>query len=120
MRVFTVHTRPQAAPVLVPERFSWGAAIFGPLWLWARRAWIAGIIALCAGIATGSLAPQPWRWALSLALAALLGLFGQDLRRWSLGRRGYVLAHVVAARDRDEALARLLASRPDLTEAAAR
>ena len=115
MRVYSAHTRAGRIPVLVPERFSWGAAIFGPLWLFAHRAWIAGIVALLAAL-LASLAPPEWRWALAVALGALLGLFGHDLRRWSLGRRGFLLAHVVAARDRDEALARLLGRRPDLIE----
>ena len=120
MRVFSAHTRPARAPVLVPERFSWGAAIFGPLWLFAHRAWIAGILALLAAMLIGWLAPGEWKLPLAIALGALLGLFGQDFRRWSLARRGFLLAHVVAARDRDEALARLLARRPDLIEAAVR
>jgi hypothetical protein len=34
--------------------------------------------------------------------------------RWSLARRGFLLAHVLAARTEDEALARLLDRRPDL------
>ncbi len=119
MRVFSAHTRAASAPVLVAERFSWGAAIFGPLWLFAHRAWIAGIVALLAAL-LASLAPPDWRLALAVALGALLGLFGQDLRRWSLERRGFLLAHVVAARDQDEALARLLARRPDLIEPALR
>ncbi len=120
MRVFSAHARTSAAPVLVPERFSWGAAIFGPFWLFAHRAWIAGIIALFAALAAGWLAPSEWRVELIVALGVLLGLLGQDLRRWSLSRRGYLLAHVVAARDQDEALARLLARRPDLIETAVR
>jgi hypothetical protein len=44
----------------------------------------------------------------------ILGLTGNDLRRWALEHRGYLLAHVLAARDRDEALTRLLVIRPDL------
>ena len=120
MRVFTAHLRPAAAPVLVPEKFSWGAAIFGPLWLWAHRAWIPGILALLAWLVVFVQPIHPWRPWLVLALVVLLGLFGGDLRRWSLARRGFLLAHVVAARDTDEALARLLAARPDLHEAALR
>ena len=53
--------------------------------------------------------PRCW-----LALVVLLGLSGHDLRRWSLDHRGYLLTQVVAARNEPEALARLLARRPDL------
>ncbi len=114
MRIYTAHTLPRRPPVLVREGFSWGALIFGPFWLLAHRAWIAGVLALCAGILIAALAKGDLATELLLALAWLLGLFGQDLRRWSLSRRGFTLVHVVAARDQDSALARLLERRPDL------
>jgi hypothetical protein len=117
VRYYTVHLRAGAAPVLVPERFSWGAAIFGPLWLLAHRAWIAAaiaflIIAVIAAFGRGSITAMAW-----LAYAWLLGLFGHDLRRWSLAGRGYALVHIVAARDAESAEARLLAARPELVAA---
>ncbi len=59
------------------------------------------------------LLPPGWRVVIGIALAWLAGLVGRDLVRWSLARRGYVLAHVVAAPDRDAALARVLAVRED-------
>jgi hypothetical protein len=101
-------------PVMVPEGFSWLAAVFGPLWLLARGVWIAAIIALTAGLAIGALAPAELGGALGLLLAWLQGLFGHDLRRWSLERRGFALVQVVAARDEDAAFVRLLDARPDL------
>lgn len=100
--------------MLVREGFSWGALVFGPFWLLAHRAWIAGVLALCVGIAFAVLTHGGLAVVLILALAWLLGLFGQDLRRWSLSRQGYLLVHVVAATDIDTALARLLDRRPDL------
>jgi predicted outer membrane lipoprotein len=120
VRIFTAHTRADSPPVLVREGFSWGAFIFGPFWLLARRAWIAGVLALCASVAIAALAAEPVRSLLSLTLAWVLGLTGQDLRRAALQRRGYLLAHVVAAADGDAALARLLARRPDLIKSALR
>lgn len=119
MRSFTAHTRPGRAPVLVPERFSWGAAFFGVLWLLACRAWIPAVFLLLLGLGI-SLAPEAGQVWLGLGLFVLQGLFGHDLRRWSLRRRGFALAHVVVARDRDAAYARLLESRPDLLEVAAK
>ena len=50
-----------------------------------------------------------------MGLAWGWGVFGRDLVRWSLARRGFDEAHVIAARDADTALARLLARRPDLS-----
>ena len=48
--------------------------------------------------------------------AAAAGLSGHDLRRWSLARRGFTLAEVVAARNAEGAFARLLDRRHDLGE----
>lgn len=119
MRLFTAHTRLHAAPVLVREGFTWGAAIFGPLWFALHRAWVVAALALLAAVAA-SLTHGRWPLLLALALGWLQGVFGHDLLRWSLARRGFLLAHVVAGRDNDEALARLLGRRPDLIEAASR
>jgi O-antigen ligase len=118
VRVYTAHVHPTAPPVLVAEGFAWGALIFGPLWLFVQRAWIAGVLALAAVLAILALTGG---WATAVLLAALawaFGLWGHDLRRWSLARRGYVFVHVVAAPDSDAALLRLLARRPDLIGAA--
>ena len=107
MRLFTAHTRAGEAPVLVKEGFSWGALLFGPFWLFWQRAWIAGVLALCAWIAA-SLVPVPFSGVLLLGLAWLLAASGTDLVRWSLERRGFLLAHVIAAANEDAAFARLL------------
>jgi len=112
VNVFTAHTRADTAPVLVREGFSWAALLFGPFWLFRQRAWIAGALVLCAWIAA-LLLPEPLPLLLP-ALAWLLGLSGNDLVRWSLERRGFLLAHVIAAGNADAAFARLLAARPDL------
>jgi hypothetical protein len=115
---YTVHLRPGGVPVLVEERFSCGAALFGPFWLAAHAAWVPAGIALLPYIAIAALGPGIGV-LLWFATAWLLGLFGQDLRRWSLERRGHALVHVLAARDAEAAYARLLAARPELAAAAA-
>ena len=51
---------------------------------------------------------------LALGLGVLSGLLARDALRWSLERRGYLLAEVVVARDPEAALARLLHARADL------
>ncbi len=114
MRLYTVHLRAGRAPVLVREGFAWGALVFGPLWLLVHRAWIPGVLGLCLWIALRLLLPAPFAGAVTLVLAWMFGLFGNDLRRWSLERAGYLLLHVVAARNQETALARLLDLRPDL------
>ncbi len=114
MRFWTAHIRPGTAPVLVREGFSWGALLFGPVWLAAHRAWIAAVLTLVGFVLIIVLANDGVGAALLAALVVLLGLSGHDLRRWSLDRRGYLLAQVVVARNELEALARLLDRRPDL------
>jgi hypothetical protein len=114
VRVWTAHVRPSTAPILVREGFSLCAFLFGPIWLASYRAWIPAALALAAGVLIGAFTTSGARIALQFGLAFLLGLIGRDLVRWSLGLRGYRLVHVLAARDADSALARLLAVRPEL------
>ena len=138
MRVWTVHLppppteagRPRAAPapVLVREGFSWGAFLFGPFWLLAHRLWLAALLWLVAVVAA-LLVPAGGAVALpallvpaggAVALPALqffLGCHARDLQRRALARKGYAQAHVVAERDEERALARLLAARPELVAA---
>ncbi|HEY6432748.1 MAG TPA: DUF2628 domain-containing protein [Acetobacteraceae bacterium] len=114
MRIYTAHLRQGAAPKLVREGFSWGALIFGCLWLFLQGAWIPGLLALAMEVLIGVLTTDGARLTLELGLAVLLGLTGNDLVRWSIFRRGYRLVLVLAARDVESAFARLLAVRPDL------
>ena len=92
--------------MLVREGFSWAALILGPVWLLANRAWIPAALTLAAEVAAAR------TWPLGLAVAVGIGLFGRDLVRWSLARRGFALVHVVAGRDQDEALARCSSAVP--------
>ncbi len=118
MKIYTAHLRGSAPPVLVREGFALGALLFGPLWLLANGAWIAALVLLALESVAG-LAGPPVGPLLMLGLALLNGWYGRDLVRWHLARRGYLLAHVVAARNEDAAYARLMDARPDLVAAAA-
>jgi len=111
VKTYTAHIRRDRPPVLVKEAFSWGAFLFGPLWLLAQRAWIAAIISV-AVFALPFAAPPLLRGVLIFALLLLLGLTGRDLVRWSLRRRGYALVHVVAGHNADDAYLRLLDHAP--------
>ena len=120
MRVFTVHARaagekPGAKPAtrLVREGFSVWAFLFGPLWLLWHALWLAllGYLLLAFAI---SFIPDPWENPAALALQVLLGLHARDLQRWTLRRRGFLTEGVVAGRDEEEALLRLVSARPGL------
>jgi hypothetical protein len=114
VRIYTAHLRARRPPVLVKEGFSWAALLFGWIWLLFHRAWVPAVVVLAANVLIGVQTAGGARVVLEIALALLLGLTGRDLVRWSLARRGYTLAHVLAARDADSALARLLTGRSDL------
>lgn len=118
MKSWTVHLKPDREPVLLREGWSWGAFLFGPFWLLARRAWVPAALWLALCVLLVALAPAAGRPVSAFALSVLAGLLGWDMVRWSLLRRGYGLVHVLAARDADAALARLFAARPDLAERA--
>ncbi|MGI3778355.1 MAG: DUF2628 domain-containing protein [Janthinobacterium lividum] len=123
IRRYTVHVRPApavadagAAPriagvTLVPERFSWGALFLGPVWFAAVGAWLPAVGVAALWVACGALFPPA-----VAAVVVLQGLLGQDLRRWSLRRRGLAMAGVVVAPGREAAMARLLDARADLRD----
>jgi hypothetical protein len=119
MKFYTVHLRRDEEPVLIREGFSWGAAIFGPLWLFVHGAWVAGFLVLVVDALIGlvdQLIPGPLGVIGGFMSAWVLGLFGQDLRRWNLGLNGHTEPHVIVARDIASAEARLLGARPELME----
>ncbi len=119
MTVFTVHlprlahggTAPQqpdlVRAVFVPEKFSWGALIFGPLWLLSHGLWLAFFAWLVAMIAL-SIVSAIWLsgaaafWIFVL-VALFLGFEGNNLRRRRLAWHGYRLVDVVAGWPQDTA-----------------
>lgn len=115
-QIYTVHQprMPAADPLsrceeieLVKEGFSWPAFVFGPLWLIAHRMWI-----VLAGFAATWLAVQLFFMALpggnnAVGLAWLVislgfGLEANQLRRWTLERRGYRTIASVAGSSLDD------------------
>jgi len=107
MPLYTVHAPPtlpgDGAPdpmdyVFVKEGFSWPAFFIAELWLLFRRMWIVffayiivAVVVTALGERTGG--PLP---GLFLALAHFVfALEGNQLRRWTLRRRGYRLVDVV-------------------------
>ncbi len=121
MKVFTSHFGAgRQEPLLVREGFSWAAFLFGFLYLAVHRAWVAAALNLAALLLAFWLVRAIGSGAPLLGLALLQGLFARDLRRWSLGQRGFTAGPVVAAADAEQAFARLLDARPDLLAGARR
>jgi Protein of unknown function (DUF2628) len=114
VKVWTAHLRREDEPVLLRDAFSWGALLFGPLWFALQWAWLPAVLSLVGFVLIVGLAPDQVMGILLACFAWLHGLIGRDLCRWALVRRGFTEGHVLVARTETEALARLLAARPDL------
>ena len=116
VKIWTAHERPNAQWMLVREGFSFGALVFGPIWLAMYRSWIPAGATFLLSVLIALLAKPPASVVIFLGLALLLGFSGRDLVRWSTARRGYLESNVVTGRNEDEARRRLLDARPDLVE----
>lgn len=118
MEVYTVHVKPgadgahnherQAAAVFVPERFSFWAFLFQPFWALYHRLWLVAIGIVVALVALGAAAERlhlsdGQALVLQLLFAIFVGAEAQNMRRWTLARRGYEIRGVVAGEDLDQA-----------------
>lgn len=113
LKVYTVHVRP-ADPggaedtVFVREGFSFWAFLFQVLWALYHRLWLVALGFLVIGVAGEVLSglpglPEGASFVIGLGIAVLIGAEANNLRRWTLRRRGYKHVDVVAAHDLDEA-----------------
>ncbi|MDR3498170.1 MAG: DUF2628 domain-containing protein [Parvibaculum sp.] len=113
MRIYTVHQRAGAPAdgeglVFVKEGFAWPALFVPLLWLLFARLWLAALafaivaLALAAAAETLGLGPNA-AIVLSLALQFLLACEANDIRRWTLARRGYAEIAIASGRTLVEA-----------------
>ncbi len=124
MRLYTVHLRrhgldPDRDLTAVKEGFCWPAFFFSVLWALANGLWLVGLGLLVAqAVVVGAIAllglDPLSQGAVSLGLAVIVGMLANDLRRWTLSRRGFTEAAVVAGGDADAALGRFLEDTPQL------
>jgi len=109
VKTYSVHTLPwSTAPdddlKIVAEGFNWPALLFGPFWALWHGMWKTAIALLVLGMVIGGiataagLAPDGVS-VLQFLVQIGLGLWGNDLRRLALARRGYVERTVVAGSD---------------------
>jgi hypothetical protein len=101
--------------LFVRDGFSWGAFLFGPLWMVWRGLWLVLIgyvlliVALEATFRAVGLSGVA-RGGILLLIALLLGLEGASLQRWTLIRRGWRDLGVVAGVDEEAAERRFFES----------
>ncbi len=93
--------------VFVKEGFAWAALVFPFLWLIYHRMWVVltGFFAIVVAIETGIFAlglADEVAVMTTIALSGIFALQANDLRRWSLARRGYQLVELMSGRDLGE------------------
>lgn len=93
--------------VFIREGFAMWALLVPLIWLFYHRLWLVMIAYLAAVFSIGVLVtvanlPEMISGLVTMALSLLLALEGNDLRRWSLSRKGYALVDVSAGRDVEE------------------
>ena len=116
MPVYTVHApRAYAADlratdrfVFVRDGFHFWAMVLGPLWLIAKRLWLAllGWLVLVVGLEVAVASLRGGRLAVvavGIVVAILMGLEASTLQRWTYSRRKWRQLDVVVADDEETA-----------------
>ena len=109
MRFYTVQAPPEAAPfaadpsriVFVKEGFCWPALFIAPLWLIYRRMWLVLLFYVLALVGLGfasERADGPLLSAIGVLSAFWFALEANELRRWTLSRRGWRLLGIAGGR----------------------
>ncbi|WP_321394505.1 DUF2628 domain-containing protein [Emcibacter sp.] len=112
-KTYTAFVRPVSDPgengidlVVVPDEFSFGAMIFGPIWALFHQMWIiAGLLAILY-IPLLFMVNFTGSGLLFLGLALLVGFEGLNLKGWSLEKKGYIATGIVGGDDEPMAMLR--------------
>ena len=88
--------------VFVREGFSWGAFVFGFVWALWHRMWIVAALGFAAVMLSSTLPPRP-EALVNVAVALVFGVFGNEMRQWSLARRGLAAIGAIGAETRETA-----------------
>ena len=87
----------------IRDGFSWGALVFGPFYLLANRAWLAGfatlVIAILLSVAGLYEGLSFAAGIASLALNLFIALEGREWKARAMERRGFRLKDVIVADD---------------------
>ena len=111
MKIYTVH-HPADDPATIAEEservefvregFSWLALLLPLVWFLAHRMWLVSLIYVVGMVALNLLllitAPDDFvLWTMVIAIHVMIGYLANDLRRWTLARRGFRTLAVVMA-----------------------
>lgn len=117
MPTYTVHAPPprEGETASAPERFRYGrdgfsfwAFLVPPLWLLARRLWLALLIWVVGyGLIETALvllrASSGLQFLVAVLIGVLMGLEASSIERWTLARRGWKMVGFVVATDEEMA-----------------
>ncbi len=110
MAIFTVHIKNNntQSAVFIKDGFSWGAFIFGPLWLLSKKLWLAffgfAALSILMNIAGMKFGLHPVALSgLSVLLGFFLGSEAADLQRLKMKRLKFEDAGVVQGQKLDDA-----------------
>jgi hypothetical protein len=120
MAVFTVHEPPPSGDlmrdaervVFVRDGFSWLAFLFPLVWLLWHRMWLVTVLWIAVVVLVqwgASLLGEPAPLVAAVVVALVMGFEASSLRRWTLERRRFRFAGVVAGTDRSECERRFFA-----------
>jgi uncharacterized protein DUF2628 len=120
MTLYTVHLQkygvdPYPDVRVVKEGFNWVAFIFTAIWALVKGYWwVAGGLFLLEIVLSALLAAIGLdlfgQAVVNIAFNLLVGIYANDLARWTLARRGYIEEDVVSGASQNHALERYVAS----------
>ncbi|MBA5778864.1 DUF2628 domain-containing protein [Stappia sp. F7233] len=124
MTIFAALIPPEANPsrlsirdadrtVFIKDGFSWPALLLPIIWLLWHRLWLVLLGYLAAAVALEAITMTlggPWAAISGLAFSFLFALEANNLRRWTLEKRGWTFAAAIAGADKDEAEARFFSA----------
>lgn len=113
MRIYTVHELPGApldggGVVFLREGFSWAALFFTWIWALVNKLWLVAGLFFAISVALAAVLEwlvidQTAALMVTLAIQIFFAMEANELRRWTLERRGYRLIRIVAARNQQDA-----------------
>ena len=109
MRTYTVQRPPYpGSAVLLPEGFSWGALVFGPIWFLWHGLWLSALLLLLVQMAlSGAMdffgVPLAVAWMPSACVSVLVGFNARDWWRLMLDRQDFTFVGVVMSTSLEKA-----------------
>lgn len=109
MRTYTVQRPPYpGSAVLLPEGFSWGALVFGPIWFLWHGLWMSALLLLLVQMAlSGAMdffgVPLAVAWMPSACVSVLVGFNARDWWRLMLDRQDFTFVGVVMSTSLEKA-----------------